>query len=135
GEGLDFEDLLQAGRMGVERARQKWQPDGGSSFATVASWWIRAFIADEATRNGRTVREPRGIHNARSRARDGFPERTLRLDLPVAAGMGSMLDTMLDPSPSPSAELEAKQVRERVRAAIETLPPRLREIVRLRHYE
>lgn len=45
--GLDYDDLIQAGNMGLMDAIQKFKIDGGASFKTYASIRIRGSILDE----------------------------------------------------------------------------------------
>jgi RNA polymerase sigma factor (sigma-70 family) len=41
---LTLQDRLQEGSIGLMKAITKFDPDRGISFATYASWWVRAFI-------------------------------------------------------------------------------------------
>jgi RNA polymerase sigma factor (sigma-70 family) len=45
-----LDDLAQAGRMGVLRAMQTWQPAGGARWSNWAWGWIRAYISAECQR-------------------------------------------------------------------------------------
>ncbi len=40
GRGVEFEDLIQAGNIGVLRAIEKFDPSKGFKFLTYAKWWI-----------------------------------------------------------------------------------------------
>jgi RNA polymerase sigma factor (sigma-70 family) len=58
GRGLDFEDLIQHGVLGLHRAVQKFDYQMGMKFSTYATWWIRQ-AADRALADfSRTIRVP-----------------------------------------------------------------------------
>jgi Sigma-70 region 2 len=40
-EGLDFADLVQEGVVGLLRALERFDPDGGVPFPAYARWWVR----------------------------------------------------------------------------------------------
>lgn len=40
GRGLDWEDLVQEGNMGLLKAIGKFDPNRGNKFSTMAIWWI-----------------------------------------------------------------------------------------------
>jgi RNA polymerase sigma factor (sigma-70 family) len=41
GFGLDLDDLVQEGCIGLIKAASRFNPDRGASFSTMATWWIR----------------------------------------------------------------------------------------------
>lgn len=53
------EDVIQAGRMGLMKAAEKFDESRGVKFATYARWWIDAYIKDWCFNQLRTVRIPR----------------------------------------------------------------------------
>jgi RNA polymerase primary sigma factor len=59
GHGLDFEDLVQEGTIGVIRAIGKFDHRQEARLATYAAWWIRESISHALSQLGRPVRLPR----------------------------------------------------------------------------
>ncbi|HIA53731.1 MAG TPA: RNA polymerase sigma factor RpoD/SigA [Candidatus Melainabacteria bacterium] len=63
GRGLDFEDLVQEGNLGLIRAAQLFDPDKGARFSTYATMWIVQFISRGVDNQGRIIRLPVNVHN------------------------------------------------------------------------
>ena len=58
GNKMDFEDLEQAGMLGMIKAAEKFNFDYGTEFSTYAIWWIKQAITREIQDNGYTIRIP-----------------------------------------------------------------------------
>lgn len=58
GKGLELEDLIQEGNLGLMQAAIKFDPSKGTRFSTYSTWWIRQAIQRSLSNKGRMVRIP-----------------------------------------------------------------------------
>uniref|UniRef100_UPI003524C6FE sigma-70 family RNA polymerase sigma factor n=1 Tax=Streptomyces sp. PU_AKi4 TaxID=2800809 RepID=UPI003524C6FE len=61
-QGLDYEDLLQHGFLGLLRAARKFDPTMGNKFSTYATWWIRQSVTRAIADEGALIRVPVHMH-------------------------------------------------------------------------
>lgn len=67
--GLEFDDLKQAGNIGLMQAVRLFDPSKGFRFSTYAIWWIRQAITREIADRDRTIRLPVHINEQLLRIR------------------------------------------------------------------
>ena len=56
--GIDAEDLVAEGILGLLEAARRYDPSHGARFCTYAVWWVRARISHFALQNRRAVAAP-----------------------------------------------------------------------------
>ena len=127
------EEVIQDTWLGVIQGL--WAFEGRSSLKT---WIFRILInraKTRAVREGRTV--PFASLGSSSDPDDAelavHPDRFLAADRPTEPGHGAR--ALQDLGPSPERRLVAQETRDRLRAAIEGLPPNQRLVVNLRDVE
>src|ERR1043165_1219541 len=117
-----YEDLVQAGCIGLMEAAKRYDPERGA-FSTYAVPWIRKYMTLELQENRRLIRVPR---NASNKAKvEGQQYRDYADEL---------TDDMLSVDCSEmEQELEDKQLYEKTQQVINTcLDTRARQIIHLR---
>ena len=70
-EGVSFDDLIQAGNVGLIRAARRFTPGRGTDPATWLSFGIRQAILEHLARNQHVVALPRNVHQRLLRASSG----------------------------------------------------------------
>jgi RNA polymerase primary sigma factor len=67
--GVNLQDLVQEGSLGLSRAAEKFEPKKGFKFSTYASWWIQQAVFRSIAYHSRTIRLPVHVHNLLNRIR------------------------------------------------------------------
>ncbi|WP_281156327.1 sigma-70 family RNA polymerase sigma factor [Streptomyces sp. HYC2] len=61
-QGLDYDDLVQHGALGLMRAARKFDPRMGNKFSTYATWWVRQSMTRAIADEGAIIRIPVHMH-------------------------------------------------------------------------
>lgn len=69
GVGVNVQDLVQEGSLGLARAAEKFDPGRGFKFSTYASWWIQQAVFRSIAYHSRTIRLPVHVHNLLNKVR------------------------------------------------------------------
>jgi RNA polymerase sigma factor (sigma-70 family) len=65
GRGVEFDELVQEGTIGLVKAVEKFDPARGRKFSTYAIWWIRSSML-ESIRRSKTIRIPTQANQRRA---------------------------------------------------------------------
>lgn len=131
---LAYEDLVQAGVIGLMRAVEKFKPELGFAFTTYASFWVRQAIRRALSNTAMMIRLP--VHKHDEACRQGtLPVEPTSLDA-ERWNDGTSSYTLYDllPCEGQNPEDEAARVEEEgiLRAEVSKLTERERTILHMR---
>lgn len=81
-KGVNLNDLIQEGSLGLIRGAEKFDHRKGFKFATYASWWIRQSIQRAISDTSRTIRLPTHVNEAVKKASKFRREMELEFNRP-----------------------------------------------------
>jgi RNA polymerase sigma factor (sigma-70 family) len=125
----DFDDLYQAGMLGLIHAARRFEPARGLKFSTYASYCIKGYVVKELKQAVDVIRIPDGVRGEeRARLRELLSPKHLPRD-PRAA----FLDAPGDVEDRLAVRRgEQAEARERVEALLRHVDPRQREVIERR---
>ena len=136
GRGVDLEDLVQVGMLGLLRAIDSFDPLRGFAFSTYAIHWIRHHIRREVQNTASTVRTP--VWKQARRRADGTRERAVcvTLDAPLDGEDGSCtrLDTLPDTGALPDEQTDDRARAHAVHRLLAQLPDGERAVIVARYW-
>jgi RNA polymerase sigma-32 factor len=104
--GLDLDDLVQEGALGLVQAIRRFDAAHGVRLSTYAAWWIRAYQVRFVLHNHRLVR----VGTTQAQRRLFFRLRTLRARL-TAAGLEATPERLAELLHVDAAEVRALEPR------------------------
>jgi RNA polymerase primary sigma factor len=68
--GVPLEDLIQEGKIGIIKARERFKKRKKVSFSAYAIWWIKQSILDCLSKQGRMIHHPNGKINLQRQVKE-----------------------------------------------------------------
>ena len=110
GKGLDIDDLIQEGSLGLSKAIEKFEPEKGNKFSTYATWWIRQSITRAIADQARTIRVP--VHMVETINKTTKSERILLQELGREPTVEEIAEYMDKNSVGKNQHFTAKKIAE-----------------------
>lgn len=125
--GLDFEDLIQEGNIGLMKAVDKFDSSKKTKVSTYATWWIDQSIRRSISNKGKTVRVPTHIEWMQTNLNHLIEKMTGTLKRPptlkeLAAESGIELKVLEDLHTRAQHEIGLEEENTSGRALIDILP-------------
>jgi RNA polymerase sigma factor (sigma-70 family) len=127
--GLDKEDLVQYGCIGLCKGIERFRPEFGYKFCSYSVWWIRHEIL-RAIQNGGLVRIP--VHMQVGESPEQY-RNTLSLDQELSeTNPYSFVDLVEDQSVGAHAQIQTQEEVQQLLEQLGRLDPRQRELLKMR---
>lgn len=91
--GVEFQDLIQEGNLGLIRATEKFEPELGNRFSTYATWWIKQAISRCIYNQSRTIRLPVHLYEKYAEIKQSYRKLVKNIKrIPTLAETASYVD-------------------------------------------
>lgn len=132
--GLEWCDLMQVGRMAVERARETYDTERGVTFGTYAGRWIRHYLHREVQRRGYTVRIPRNSGYVAWTKGEPMVSKRVALELVTSEGETvNRLDRLGHVVEADEERADAVWNSPRAMAVIARMPERWQQVLEMKY--
>lgn len=130
--GLDMEDLVSEGNIGMLKAARKFDGKEGKRFVTFAAPYIRDAIEKAIEQQSGLYRVPRDVADA---SLEKKRSRALSIDAPVGGSPELSLGRVIPDksAPDPEKELQKDVVEKELKSLVAALPAREQHVVQ-RYY-
>ena len=113
-KGLDFDDLLSEGKLGLVKAAGRYDPARGTKFITYAVWWIRKSILEALGDQSRMIRIPANRYK-QLRQDKNWTEPVVLGDSHGDPGLPSILDRLVDEREGAESEFLGREACDQLR--------------------
>lgn len=126
--GLDMDDLISEGNIGMLKAARKFDASRDKNFATFAAPYIRGAIEKAIEQQGGLYRVPRDVADP---ALEKKRSRALSIDAPVGGSTELSLGRVIPDTeaPNPERELQKDILKNELKDIVRTLEPRDQHVI------